>query len=118
MSSAGIDYFILNNLSAGPGLGPTQSYVWNGAGYTQTGAPANSILFQQGVQFGQYSLEWAIPNSQLATDYAFYGATISLHGDTPMTVDITNQGVTPEPTTLALLGLGLGGMWLKRRRKA
>jgi len=103
-----------------------RQYVWNTgtSSFDMTTNPANNIVFQVSPYPtynipGVVTLEWQIPNTQLPNSYAFWGGTMSWSsGDVRHTVDITNQGVTPEPTTLALLGLGLGGMWFKRRRKA
>jgi hypothetical protein len=101
-----------------------RQYVWNTMtnSFDLTNNPANGILFQVSPypSFGNpgtVTLEWQIPNAQLPTEYSFWAGTMSydLSGQR-RTVDITGAAVTPEPTTLALLGLGVGGIFLKRRR--
>lgn len=125
----GIDFFITNNLVNG--FFPPELHVWNGTGYTVTGSPTNGITFNQtpnGNGTG-WSLEWALSNTDpylqpyttdlSQQDYYFWGASLTQHLGPTTSLDIAGPGgPTPEPTTMALLGLGLGGLWLKRRRKA
>jgi hypothetical protein len=100
-------------------------FVWNTGtnSFDQTAGPAG-VTFQATPYPtynipGTVTLEWQIANSQLPNDFAFWGATMHWNSELQrQTVDITDAGVTPEPTTLALLGIGLGGVFLKRRRKA
>ena len=119
LTSVGLNNFITSRLVNG--ILPPQQYIWNGSSYTITTSPGNNIVFQQQQDpdhSGDYVLEWQIPISQLPSNFAFYGATMSQHLGVQTTQDLTGPGVTPEPTTMALLGLGLGGIWFKRRRTA
>lgn len=93
----------LNNISGGAGLPSVQ---------------AGSIIDITGS--GQLTL----PNDfvGLLGDYETAGKLVGNGGSTPLTIDLTkNPGFTtayliPEPGTLMLLGAGLGGILISRRR--
>jgi len=60
-----------------------------------------------------YNLGFGTEPADLATDFSPWIAVPDTEGGGPP------QGtVIPEPTTIALLGLGLGGLFLRRRRRA
>ncbi|MHB8994297.1 MAG: PEP-CTERM sorting domain-containing protein [Armatimonadota bacterium] len=121
LSSNGITYYVTTP-RAYDYTWQTNEYAWNtgtnvfdslGAadGFMVSPYPTHDIP-------GTVTLEWQIANSQLPGDFTFWGSTMGWSNDLGRyaTVDITDAGVTPEPTTLALLGIGLGGVFLKRRR--
>ena len=68
--------------------------------------------------------ELTVPNDfvGLLNDYASAGKIVGNGGATPLTIDLTkNPGFTtayiiPEPTALLLVGMGLGGILIGRRR--
>ena len=100
-------------------------FVWNGgsSSFDQVSAPSgfafNVTPYPTYNIPGTVTLEWRIENAQLPNNFTFWGATMGwdIEGQRH-TVDLTQAAATPEPTTLALLGIGLGGVFLKRRRKA
>jgi hypothetical protein len=116
-----IDYFVQANWDQDTDFQPVYGRAWNGASWVTTNWSAN---FQH-TENGGSTLEWRVPLSAFnGAEFSIYdhpnpmlwGAVIDV-GSTPVTWDITEAGVTPEPTTMALLGLGLGGLYLKRRRR-
>lgn len=66
---------------------------------------------------GPNTIQWRIPRTWLAYDYTFTGASHDLGSSGGVTFDVTGTAYTPEPGTMALLGLGLAGLVAARRRK-
>jgi len=116
LSGAGIDFVALvsfNNNFVSPAL-----YQWDGSSWVDISSLAGLTFTRQAVG-SDYGLEWAFNQGILPSvldpswhSISFWGSSV-IGGSAQ---DITDQGITPEPTTLALLGLGLGGLYLRRRR--
>lgn len=89
---------------------------WNGTQWVTMSIPG--LTFQNDMNSGM-TLEWLLPISAMPPlAYDVYAGTMDTGSPNFTTFDIAGPIHTPEPTTLALLGLGLGGIFLKRRRKA
>jgi len=118
LSGQGIDLAIIADFVNGFG-DDEQVFMWNGASWVLL---PDSAWNEQPNGSGGYSLEWRIAANYMdvygTPAPSFWGAVVDEYPSPTTTLDITDKGVTPEPTTMALLGLGLGGLYLKRRRKS
>lgn len=63
----------------------------------------------------QFRLDRAVYG--LPSVYTFTGASHDLASDNPTTFDITGSATTPEPASMALMGLALAGMAAFRKRR-
>lgn len=112
---SGIDYIVDAHWNQLDDFDPVHRHLWTGVTFNSTNLFTLPGALFQNTENGGQSLEWRLPFAQLPINFAFIGAVIDV-GAGKTTWDITEWGNTPEPTTMALLAMGLGGLYLKRRR--
>ena len=90
------------------------AHQWHPAGlFMETQLPPGYV---QATENGGRTIEWLVPYAYPGGVYPYWGAVVQANFQDTLTMDITSQMFTPEPSTLALLALGAGGLYLKRRR--
>ena len=110
----GIDYHVLAGYVHDFSTGYQEQ--WDGSAWVN---PPGGTIFQQQLDptTGHWVLEWGVPIANLPQNFSFYGGIVDMYPTPSVGLDVTDRGLTPEPCTMALLGLGLGGLYLKRRRR-
>ncbi len=124
--SGGLEYLIRFDLTTNSplqygsslGLGDNYSfYTWNGAAWQFSASAPAGLNMSRGNAVGGVGVEWAVPGTLIGSPSTF-GWTVHLDDNNIAPDDQVNKqfGKAPEPATLALFALGLGGLYLKRRR--
>ncbi len=124
--SGGLEYLIRFDLTTNSplqygsslGLGDNYSfYAWNGSTWQFSATAPAGLNISRGAAVGGSGVEWAVSGSTIGNPSTF-GWTVHLDDNNYAPDDKVNKqyGKAPEPATLALFALGLGGLYLKRRR--
>jgi hypothetical protein len=120
---SGLEYYLwwdLGPSSHGRYLSTATLYVWDGTSWVAGGSYA---VARADMNAPDYTfVEWSLPGSALPTSngYFYWSAWLQSQDQQDWCPDtVTQVGFVPEPSTWALVGLGLGLVaWAKRRRWA
>ena len=123
--TGGLEYLVRFDLSTSApltyggqiGLGDNYGfYSWNGASWQLSPTAPAGLAVSRGTAVGGYGVEWSLAEAAIGNPGTFAWTVHLDDNDVPPDDAVDMQKVVPEPATVALFALGLGGLYLKRRR--